>query len=669
MKENILNTLCLNCMKNVGEEFETCPFCGAAANVENQFHQLAPKSILNGRFVIGKTLGQGGFGITYAGYDLTADTKVAIKEFYPDGGVSRQKDMYTILPYSEKKTEELFYDGKAKFLKEAQKLVKFTGVDGIVQVKDYFEENGTAYIVMEYVEGPTLIQYLNKLGQPILPSDLYILLTPVFNALEQVHAQGILHRDISPDNIIVSPSMAKLLDFGAARDFSLLGEKSNTINIKAGYAPDEQYLTHGKQGPWTDIYALSATCYRAVTGKTPSSSMDRLSSDDLVPPSALNAHVTPAIEQVLMKGMAVKKENRYQSVKEFREALNRAVNEMPETFSPQAAEPAPVKKKNKKHIMPVCIAAAATVIIAVLLIIFIPHGSAPTSRPNSSSKPAEKHNSSTTTKAAEKYNSSTATTAPEPVKEIKINGKKYSTDLTFLDLSGQGLYDWDIQDLKYMTKLQRIELSDNNLSDISVLQNIPSLVEIDADNNQISNISFFRELKNLEIVVMNGNMINDISVFSHFSTIRKIWMCDNAITDISPVAGNKGLTEAGFNNCRIGDISALRGMSDLGLLCLYNCAIDDISVLSDCTALYELYLGENCIIDFSPLVELENLSIVSLDNNYTEMSWETAESLNGIKFSTVLYLRGMNLENNADAAEMILSNIRWGSDDAYVAFL
>ncbi|MCM1298480.1 MAG: protein kinase [Firmicutes bacterium] len=326
MKENILDTLCLSCMKDTGEKFEYCPFCGAAAGVENQFHQLAPKSVLNGRFVVGKTLGQGGFGITYAGYDLTTGDKVAIKEFYPDGGVSRQKDMYTILPYSEKKTEELFTDGRAKFLKEAQKLVKFTNINGIVQVRDYFEENGTAYIVMEYVEGPTLIQYLNKLGQPILPSDLYTLLCPVFDALEQVHAKGILHRDISPDNIIVSPTSAKLLDFGAARDFSLLGEKSNTINIKAGYAPEEQYLTHGKQGPWTDVYALTATCYRAVTGKTPASSIERLSADDLIPPSTLSPNVTPALEQVLLKGMAVRKENRYQSVKEFRDSFSRAVN-------------------------------------------------------------------------------------------------------------------------------------------------------------------------------------------------------------------------------------------------------------------------------------------------------------------------------------------------------
>lgn len=347
MKENLLDTLCLSCMKDAGEKFEHCPFCGAPASIENQFHQLVPKSVLNGRFVVGKTLGQGGFGITYAGYDITTDTKVAIKEFYPDGGVARQKDLYTILPYSEKKTEELFADGKTKFLKEAQKLVQFANIEGIVQVKDYFEENGTAYIVMEYVEGPTLIQYLNKLGQPILPSDLYALLTPIFNALEQVHAQGILHRDISPDNIIVSPSVAKLLDFGAARDFSLLGEKSNTINIKAGYAPEEQYLTHGKQGPWTDVYALCATCYRAVTGKTPSSSIERLSGDNLVPPSTLSVNVTPAIEQVLLKGMAVRKENRYQSVKELRDAFNQAINDAPANLSPQmqpvyaAAQPQP----------------------------------------------------------------------------------------------------------------------------------------------------------------------------------------------------------------------------------------------------------------------------------------------------------------------------------------
>ena len=394
MKENILSTLCLSCMRDAGEKFETCPFCGAAAKVENQFHQLAPGSVLNGRFVVGKTLGQGGFGITYAGYDLTADTKVAIKEFYPDGGVSRQKDLYTILPYSEKKTEELFTDGRAKFLKEAQKLAKFTDTEGIVQVRDYFEENGTAYIVMEYVEGPTLIQYLNKLGQPILPSDLYILLTPIFDALERVHAQGILHRDISPDNIIVSPTTAKLLDFGAARDFSLLGEKSNTINIKAGYAPEEQYLTHGKQGPWTDVYALSATCYRAVTGKTPSSSIERLSGDDLVPPSALSANIIPAIEEVLLKGMAVRKENRYQTIKEFRGALERAVNGAPvpqgqtvvpapkpqtdapvsappvtePIFDPQATKPASTPKTKKKWILPVCISAAVAVIVGLVLL-------------------------------------------------------------------------------------------------------------------------------------------------------------------------------------------------------------------------------------------------------------------------------------------------------------
>lgn len=335
MSDNIFNTLCLNCMKDVGEEFQTCPFCGSPASFENQFHQLAPRSILNGKFIIGKTLGQGGFGITYAGYDITDKSKVAIKEYYPDGGVSRQKDSYTLMPYSEKKTEQLYAEGKERFLSEAQKLVRFTNVEGIVKVRDYFEENGTAYIVMEYVDGPTLIQYLNKLGQPILPADLYTLLLPIFDALEQVHAQGILHRDISPDNIIVTPSVAKLLDFGAARDFSLQGEKSNTINIKAGYAPEEQYLTHGKQGPWTDVYALAATCYRAVTGRSPSTSIERLSGDNLVNPSTLSHNVTPELEKVLLKGMAVKKENRYQSVGEFRHAMNEALNGR--SASPQSA--------------------------------------------------------------------------------------------------------------------------------------------------------------------------------------------------------------------------------------------------------------------------------------------------------------------------------------------
>ena len=189
--------------------------------------------------------------------------------------------------------------------------------------------------------------------------------------------------------------------------------------------------------------------------------------------------------------------------------------------------------------------------------------------------------------------------------EIEIKGEKYSTDLTFLDLSGKDLNDWDIQDLKYMTKLERIELSNNNLGDISILQAIPSLVEIDADNNSISNISFLSELSNIKIVVMNNNRISDISVFENIPAIQKIWLNDNFITDISPIANCTNLTEIGFDNCQINDISVLNRMVRLQQLSLYNTGITDISVLSNCFSLKKLNIGGNEIDDISALDKLK----------------------------------------------------------------
>lgn len=199
----------------------------------------------------------------------------------------------------------------------------------------------------------------------------------------------------------------------------------------------------------------------------------------------------------------------------------------------------------------------------------------------------------------------------ESVSEITIGGERYSTDLTYLDLSGKGLNNYDLQNLIYMTKLERIELSDNNLSDISVLGKIPSLREIDADNNSIEDISFLEDLPNIEIVVMNNNRIKDISVFLRFTTIKKIWMCDNQIGDISPIAQNKGLTEFGINGSYIYDISALYGMTRLEILCAYGCGLTDISPLSECTNLRELHIGGNNISDFSPIenLNIENISL------------------------------------------------------------
>ena len=200
-------------------------------------------------------------------------------------------------------------------------MAKFSKDEGIVKALDFFEINNTAYIVMEYLEGITLKQYLRE-NQRIAPEDLIELLVPLIESLDEIHSQGMIHRDISPDNIMVLPDgRIKLMDFGAARDYTEFGEKSLSIVLKPGYAPPEQYQTHGIQGPWTDIYALCATMYKCITGENPPDAIERVMDDHLKKISAFGISVLPQIEEAIIKGMSVAANDRYQNVGDFCEDL------------------------------------------------------------------------------------------------------------------------------------------------------------------------------------------------------------------------------------------------------------------------------------------------------------------------------------------------------------
>lgn len=322
----MVDNLCLGCMRYLDVPDAPCPVCGWKRGAENQPHQLSPGSVLAGKYLVGRSLGQGGFGITYLAWDILRQCRLAIKEFFPGDNVIRQRDGYTVTPRDTQEARTLFAQGRERFFTEAQNLSQFGDDANIVTVLDFFQENETAYIVMEYVEGQTLKAYLASLGQPMLLGDALALLAPVARSLERVHAAGLLHRDISPDNIMITASGdIKLLDFGAARAFSLQGERSNTVNVKVGYAPKEQFQTHGEQGPWTDVYALAATIYNAITGVVPASTLDRWQgADTLRRPTSLGIRLLPAQEAVLLKGMAVEHKQRYRSVREFFSALTQA---------------------------------------------------------------------------------------------------------------------------------------------------------------------------------------------------------------------------------------------------------------------------------------------------------------------------------------------------------
>lgn len=287
--------------------------------MEKNSYSLQRNTGLIGRYVIQEVLGQGGFGITYLGIDKLYGNKVAIKEYYPQKIAMRKaqyEDVVTVTSIEEKNN----YDkGKKRFLDEAQVMARFNKNEGIVKILDFFEANNTAYIVMEYLEGITLKQYLGKYGV-IQFRNLIEMMLPLLEALIEIHSQGLIHRDISPDNIMVQHnSKLKLMDFGTARDYTESGNKSLTVILKPGYAPPEQYQTHGVQGPWTDIYALCATIYKCLTGITPPDAIASVMDDKFKEPDQLDGKLSPDIKKILWKGMNIFPEERYQDIVEFGE--------------------------------------------------------------------------------------------------------------------------------------------------------------------------------------------------------------------------------------------------------------------------------------------------------------------------------------------------------------
>ena len=305
---------CKYCMAKIPDGARECPCCRRDLTVEEPPHHLSPGTVLQNRYIVGSALGEGGFGITYIGKNKLLDMKVAIKEYFPNGFVRRDSSVSTTVTGFTADGKEVFAKGKERFLSEAQTLGRFSNEEGIVSVYDFFEENDTAYIVMEYLEGQTLKSYLESKGK-LSPEETLALLTPTMRTLEKVHKAGLIHRDVSPDNVMLTNGKVKLLDFGAARDVS--GEKSLSVMLKHGYAPEEQYRRKGAQGPWTDVYALCATIYKCITGVTPDDAPDRMDNDELKPPSALGIDVDKTFEAALMKGLSVRARDRYQSVGEL----------------------------------------------------------------------------------------------------------------------------------------------------------------------------------------------------------------------------------------------------------------------------------------------------------------------------------------------------------------
>lgn len=308
-------------MREYDEVYDICPYCGyVEGTAAKEAYHMEPGSILHGKYIIGKVLGYGGFGVTYIGWDFVLEQVVAVKEYLPSEFATRVPGEDAVTVYSGEKTQQ-FSIGRDKFSDEAKRLAQFNTVDGVVEIKDTFKENNTSYIVMEYLEGETLKQRIERDGK-INVDDTIAIIKSILITLDKVHKGDIIHRDIAPDNIFLChDGRIKLLDFGASRYATVQHSKSLSVILKEGYAPEEQYRSKGEQGPWSDVYAVGATMYKMLTGVTPEDAMERAENDRLKSVGKYGVKLPKGVETALMNSLNVFAEDRTRSAKEFLDEL------------------------------------------------------------------------------------------------------------------------------------------------------------------------------------------------------------------------------------------------------------------------------------------------------------------------------------------------------------
>lgn len=313
---------------------------------------LPENSVLSGRYHVQEVLGVGGYGITYRAMDDHLDRVVAVKEYYPGFCASRfaaRTNFVSCLAGYEAAYEK----GLSAFRSEARTLVQLSSIHATVLVLDFFEENDTAYIVMEFLNGKNLKQMMSGFGGRIPVEVLLPTMEPAIRALGAVHRLGLIHRDISPDNIMMlEDGSVRVIDFGNARETE--GDKTMTMAMKQGFAPPEQYQTHG-QGPYTDVYSLCATMYYCLTGKLPPQPMDRLTGTPFPLPSELGVAIDPVIEQAIMDGMELYVQKRIQDTDELWQRLYTAASTPVQTPSnPSVADPEPIARTtpSEQYVLP-----------------------------------------------------------------------------------------------------------------------------------------------------------------------------------------------------------------------------------------------------------------------------------------------------------------------------
>ena len=633
--------LCYNCFQERETQVGPCPYCGFdLAENEKKFPvALRAGTMLNGRYIIGRVLGQGGFGITYLALDTQLNAKVAIKEFMPNDIATRIGT--TVSVAMDTKSEEFAY-GAERFQEEARTLAKFIGNPNIAAVTSYFDENDTSYFVMDYIEGISFKTYIANHGGKISVEETLNVMIPVLRALTAVHAEGFIHRDVTPDNIyITKDGMVKLLDFGSAR-YSI-GDKSKSLDVilKVGYAPKEQYIRRSRQGPFTDVYSCAACFYAAITGFLPPESLERLDEDTLVPISQCGIDIPEYLDKAILKGLAVQPEDRFQSAAEFLDAIeSQRVVEVP--VSGAAAAPAPEKKKVKPARI-AAIAAAAVVVLGVGIAI----GGGGSSDGDGGSSISE-------------------ALAPK----VTIAGQEFSAAEEFVELKDTTLTEADITTLQGMENLRRIyfdnvAVENNDLSWAAQLKNLTELTfhgfSGEVDLAPVAGLTNLTELRihSTQNGAGSGVYVKDLSVLSGLTQLEYLELEAPVLESLDGLEDMSALEELRLTiGPGLRDIGALSGLTELTSLQISNNGdypyIRDLSPLSGLTQLKTLEFWSYGIEDLGPLAgltQLEELRIIGSEAAYT-----TTAPLSGLT-----QLRVLSLPSMADPANYLdlsgLSNL------------
>ena len=611
--------LCYNCFSQRENPEGPCPYCGfdLEENAKKFPVALRAGTLLNDRYIVGRVLGQGGFGITYLAFDTQLQTKVAVKEYMPNDIATRVEGT-TVSVAMETRADDFTY-GAERFQEEARTLAKFIGHPNIAGVSSYFDANDTSYFVMDYIEGISFKSYIANAGGKVSVDETLNVMIPVLRALTAVHAEGFIHRDVTPDNIYISKDgNVKLLDFGSAR-YSI-GDKSKSLDVilKVGYAPKEQYIRRGRQGPYTDVYSCAACLYAALTGVLPPESLERLDQDDLVPVSQTGIEIPEWLDRAILKGLAVQPEDRFQSAAEFLDAIeNQIAVEVPGAAPVQASQAA------KKSRTPVIAAVAALLAVAVGLGAFFGLRDGGRVDPVSGLPGEVQRGDQPKLKKAE-------------VPSITIQGTEYSTDLMQLELMGLGLTDEDILDLKYMINLRYLNLDNNDLTDLSPVSGLTDLEQINVNNNpDLTDLSPLSGLTELRTVNFQGCNVEDYSFMAGLTNLEMVSLyCVGEETDLSFLSGLsnvKSLTYYEWNgNNNFGqapgiiDISFLRGMTgllELRLQISSEVETIDLSALSGLTELRNLDIYSRnrsgnsdlpAVTDLTPLSGLTKLEMLEI---------------------------------------------------------